>query len=198
MPRWLLRGLLALAATAALLGAASCWLISAPARGEAARREAALALWQRTRPTRYQLRARLLSMQGGETLQLQIEGERLVAGWSGNGSKQLTPGELAQLDAYFPVEQLFALARREEGRGGWRDALARALPRLGPWIGVPCQPREPPATRYDGGQGFPSRMLVGAARSAPTASRCAWTSCARCPDMAAGGLPLTAVQRHQR
>ena len=166
MPRWLLRSIIALAACALALGAASCWLLTEPARGEAARRDAALELWQRTRAPRYRLRARLLSMHGGETLMLRVEGERLVAGWRGNGTVALTAGELAQIDAYFPIERLFVLAQREEGRNDWRSALAQALPQLGPWMGVACQPRQPPAPRYDVARGFPTRMLVGVSRCA--------------------------------
>jgi len=166
MPRWLLRSVVALAACACVLALASVWLLSAPSRGEAARREAALALWQRTRPQHYMIKARLISMQGGETLLLEVDGEQLVAGWSGNGSAALSAGDLKRLDAYFPIERLFVLAQREERRGDWRSLLTAALPVVGRWVGAPCPLRRPFATRYDGRHGYPSRMLVGVSRCA--------------------------------
>ncbi|MBC8077669.1 MAG: hypothetical protein H7Y32_16455, partial [Chloroflexales bacterium] len=74
--------------------------------------------------------------------------------------------ELGQLDAYFPIERLFVLAQRKEGRGDWLTLLATSLPQVGKWLGTPCQLRQPLATRYNGRRGYPSRMLVGVSRCA--------------------------------
>lgn len=117
--------------------------------------------WKASGVHHYRLDVRTITLHGGETLQLEVRNEQVVAGWKSDGVTVISPDELRNIGAFFPVATLFTLAQNDlDQHSNWRERLARALPPFEQWI-VSCPLRKLPEPVYDPLIGYPHRLFVG-------------------------------------
>jgi hypothetical protein len=163
LARVLRRTLIAGFVLAWALVALSLWSLGNPARAARTAADAAADRWEQARPHHYRIRVRMISLDSGESLVLEVRDEQLVGGWAQGSAQSLSADELRQVRGYLPVRAMLALARHEAERHDWRGPLAQQWPQLAPLLGLACHPRATPPTTYDQRLGFPTRLFISGA-----------------------------------
>jgi hypothetical protein len=136
-------------------------LFGAPERAERHTLTVAQQQWNANRPEHYLISVRIITLHNSVSSILEVNEEQIVAGWQSDGKTPLSAIQMDELRGFFPIGNLFTLARKEiDQPKQWREQFVRSFPPLEQWL-MPCALRTLPPTEYDDKRGYPRRLMLG-------------------------------------